>query len=222
MEPDSIKRLDVHSLLKRTKIETTEEVLQSSSLSDQGIELQPSSMPIGTQIQSIEYMTKGMSKRKDCLPEGTCNANSEIKDILCKYNEKYGINLEYSTLTDALDLAVTANKYESELTNAIVSNSISAVVDFTMFSMAIQVCNQINGLVSRLLASDDLTDEAKVSLVDRMFLWMNRLQQMKDVYSKMDIDHIVRKYEQNRTRSSGNSQVIEKLLNLLKIGKSKE
>ena len=227
MDANEIRHLDIKSLLKKTtttKVETTtEEVAVASpvpkSPKDELIEVQAETESIkDNAVQEAEELSSQLVSFGTRVDEK--NKESTLKDILAKYNKKYGTDLEYSTLTDALDLAVSADKAKNELTNAIVNNSIVAVVDYTMFSMVILVCQQINGVISELLNDDTLNVEARVALVDRIFLWINRLQSTKSIYSKSDIDHLIRKFERNNLQSNNAKLAINKLLSLFKLDRS--
>lgn len=220
MEADDIRRLDVKSLLRKTtRVETTEVIEtqpKESSPKDSLIEIQSESNEIKNDaVQELDEMTSQLvsfgPRTDDNSKENT------LKEILDKYNKRYNTNLEYTTLTDAIDLAVGADKSKSELTSAIINNSIVASVDFTIFSMIILACQQINGLIAELLQDTTISIEARVSLVDRLFLWIQRLQSVKSIYSKQDIDHLIRKFE-NKNVQSGNAKIaVSKLLSLLKL-----
>jgi len=227
MDADKIRRLDVHQFLKKTTttVHTTEEVAVASA---------PTAV-VDPKVELVEIQAESEDIKSDAINEADelssqlvsfgprmdpNKKETTLRDILAKYNKKYGTDLEYTTLTEALDLAVSADKAKSELTNAIVNNSIVAAVDYTMFSMVILVCQQINGVITDLLNDDTLSIEARVSLVDRLFLWINRLQGVKSIYSKSDIDHLIRKFENNNVSNSGSAKLaISKLLSLLKLDK---
>ena len=226
MDIGDIRRLDVKSLLgkKTTRVETTRvettEFVQSqqndSSPKDSLVEIKDESNEIKNEaVNELDELGNQLIAFGPRSNEA--DKETTLKNILEKYNKKYNTNLEYSTLTDALDLAVSADKSKSELTNAIVNNSISAVCDFTTFSMIILVCQQINGVITELLEDNTISIDARVSLVDRLFLWIQRLQSVKSIYSKQDIDHLIRKFE-NKNVQSGNAKIaVSKLLSLLKL-----
>jgi len=214
MEQDAVRRLDVQSLLKRTKVETTEEVIVATPKEQST----PKPVCINAELDEIDEATKVLSNPPANLSK-TAVSESGIREILDKYNAKYNLNLEYSTLNDALDLAVMADQNKGEIANAIVNNSIVAVVDFTMFSLTILACKQINGLVTEMLEGDELPPDQKVVLLDRIFLWINRLQATKAQYSSIDLDHLVKKFQRKAATSGVSQNLVNKLISLLKLDK---
>lgn len=224
MDGETIKKLDVHALLKKSRTESTEQFALPRDVGEVP-ESQARDEVLDAEVVQIDTLTKDFSN-----PHSSKNIVKQdiqertINEILDKYNKKYNLDLKYGNFQDALNLATEGDKVKGELMQAVVSNSILSLVDFTNFSLIILACKQIQGLVSEMLEGDEIGPDDKVVLLDRIFLWISRLQGLKMMYSQTDIDHIVKRLEQNKLRSGdgGSKIAINKILDILKLGQKKD
>lgn len=225
MDSEAIKKLDVHSLLNRNRASEDKQFVPPQDPEEiPGKQVRDTPFEI-VEVEQIDDLTKNFGNphsSKNIVKQDV--QEQTINEILDKYNKKYNLDLQYANFQDALNLATEGDKVKSELMQAVVSNSILGLVDFTNFSLIILACKQIQGLVTEMLEGDELGPEDKVVLLDRIFLWISRLQGLKMMYSPTDIDHIVKRMEQSKLRSGGNGSklAINKILDILKLGKKTE
>lgn len=146
------------------------------------------------------------------------NSDSDklIVDVINQYNEKYGTDIKIASIKDAISIAVNANEIQGELSSAMISNTVIALVDYTQFSMAIMLCQQLNSLVRNLIESEELDNVTKLQVIDRLFNWLEKLDQIKARYTQRNIDAIMKRMESARRMDAGSSQAVTKLLNLLR------
>jgi len=144
------------------------------------------------------------------------DSDSLIADVITQYNEKYGTDIKIASIKDAISIAVNADEIKGELSTAMISNTVIALVDYTQFSMTIILCQQLNTLVKRLIESEELDNVSKLQVIDRLFNWLEKLDQIKARYDQKNIDAIIKRMESARRMDAGSSQAVTKLLNLLR------
>lgn len=151
------------------------------------------------------------------LVAGT-DTDAMIADIIKSYNKKYHTNIAISSMKDAVDIAVNADELTSELSRSMVSNTILSIIDYTKFSTIILLCQQLNTLVRHLIESQesDFDNFQKVQVIDRIFSWLTKLEELKKTYTHQNIDAIINRMESVKSMTAGGSKAVHTLLNLLK------
>lgn len=151
------------------------------------------------------------------LVTGT-DTDAMIADIIKSYNKKYNTNIAISSMKDAVDIAVNADELTSELSRSMISNTILSIIDYTKFSTIILLCQQLNTLVRRLIesADSDFDNFQKVQVIDRIFSWLTKLEELKKTYTHQNIDAIINRMESVKNMTAGGSKAVHTLLNLLK------
>ena len=225
MDSETIKKLDVHSLLKKTRVETTEQIVLSPTSSEVPKISQARDDTLDVEIEQLDSLTKQFNNPH--VPKVICKQDLQertVNEILDKYNKKYNLDLKYGNLQDALELAVEGDAVKSSLMNGVVGNSILSMVDYSNFLLILMICKSLNGVVNELLEGDNLSDEERLVLIDRLFTWSQKLQTVKAMYSPTDIAHLVKRVEQQnlRNKSDGSKVAINKILDILKLGQKKD
>jgi len=183
MEAEEVKHLDIDNILKNTngavKLSKTTTVTEEVHVmpTQQDVEMIPTEEElqqadaklklVGHQIiretdlqadiKDIDENIKKVGETPTNYDITTVVNNSDsdklIVDVINQYNEKYGTDIKIASIKDAISIAVNANEIQGELSSAMISNTVIALVDYTQFSMAIMLCQQLNSLVRNLISS---------------------------------------------------------------------
>ena len=224
MNESELKHLDISDLLsnndvKITRVTESVEVNKNKATNDAADKI-INDTDFATQIDNIDVnMALAESQFNTDLSKPIISESSEqfINDVLDKYNKQYGTNVQLGTIKDAIEIGIASNTMDKELLNAMMSNTITTMVNYTTFSMVVVLCQNLNTLVRDMLESPSLNNEMKLVIVDRLFGWVDRLNNIKSRFTESDIQSIVDRINSNKNINGENSKIVKKLIDLFRI-----
>ena len=198
------------------EMDSVEDALGVNDQIDKRLDLSAGSLIIsGEDINKADELSNRELSEKDKQSD----LISQLEPALKAYKEKYGIDFNYDTFKDTLQFALTANKKDRDLKRLVDSDLVSNICEIMTIKSILVASYVINTQLVSIQDSchtNTITLEA-MSMIDKIFSWMDKLTQLKEAYKQYDIDKKIDQIKGSSLDGSDDYKNNMKLIEALKL-----
>lgn len=113
-----------------------------------------------------------------------------LEDSLQAYNDKYGLSLSPETLKEHIQMASFLNKKDKGALELVQQGIVANSAEYLAFKAILTLYKMIDQTLSNVMQSEMMQDVSmeSVVLVDKVFSWVQQLEEMKEKYKIYDFD----------------------------------